>query len=95
MKDALERENLRPFLMIQALGFHVPEAQNLKAGYHELPEYPFCKLTHYLSNNFDPIYLLFKNVSIVGEFKVTGGPCVFFFYIKLINSYSLLPEPVL
>ena len=43
MKDALDQENLPPFLMIQALGFHVPDAENLKDGYHELPEYPYCK----------------------------------------------------
>ena len=43
MKDALDQQNLRPFLMIQALGFHVPDAENLKDGYHELPEYPYCK----------------------------------------------------
>ena len=43
MKDALEKQNLRPFLMIQALGFHVPDAENLKDGYHELPEYPYCE----------------------------------------------------
>ena len=61
MKEALDKENLSPFLMIQALGFHVPEAENLKAGYHELPEYPFCK--------FYPIDLLAENSSVVGEFK--------------------------
>ena len=43
MKEALDKENLHPFLMLQPLGFHVPEAENLKGGYHELPEYPFCK----------------------------------------------------
>ena len=48
MKDALDQQNLRPFLMIQALSFHVSEAENLKAGYHELPEYPFCKLNYLL-----------------------------------------------
>ena len=48
MKDALDQQDLRPFLMIQSLGFHVPEAENLKAGYHELPEYPFCKFNYLL-----------------------------------------------
>ena len=48
MKDALDQENLRPYLMIQALGFHVPEAENLKGGYHELPEFPYCECCSYL-----------------------------------------------
>ncbi len=43
VKAGLEKEKLKPFLMMQPLGFHVPETENWKEGYHELPEYPYCK----------------------------------------------------
>ena len=41
MKDALDAEDLHPFLMLQPVGFHCPDARNLKGGYHDLPEFPF------------------------------------------------------
>ena len=43
MKEALDKEDLHPFLMIQTLGYHCPEVENAKNGYHELPEFPYCK----------------------------------------------------
>ena len=60
MKDALDKENLRPFLMIQALGFHVPEVENQKGGYHELPEFPYCMFCFYLKKLKTIIQLIFK-----------------------------------
>ena len=42
MKEVLDKENLHPFLMLQALGYHCPEAEKAKNGYHELPEFPYC-----------------------------------------------------
>ena len=44
MKEAIDKENLQPFLMLQPLGFHVPEAENIKGGYHELPEFPIVSI---------------------------------------------------
>ncbi len=44
MKAALEAEKLEPFLMLQPLGFHAPEVEEWKEGYHELPEFPYCEL---------------------------------------------------
>ena len=41
MKAALDAEGLKPFLMIQPVGFHVPEVREVKFGYHDLPEFPF------------------------------------------------------
>ena len=44
MKAALDAEGLKPYLMLQPVGFHCPDAVNLKMGYHELPEFPFGEL---------------------------------------------------
>ncbi len=41
MKEGLDREGLKPFLMLQPVGFHCQDAENCKGGYHELPEFPF------------------------------------------------------
>jgi len=42
MKDALTAEGLSPFLMVQPVCYHVPDAEHLKDGYHVLPEWPFA-----------------------------------------------------
>ena len=52
MKEALDKENLHPYLMIQPVGFHVPEVENTKGGYHELPEYPYCERYYFSSSHF-------------------------------------------
>ena len=49
MKEALDAENLHPYLMLQPVGFHCPDARNLKDGYHDLPEYPFGRYLSYVS----------------------------------------------
>ena len=41
MKDALDKEGLKPYLFSQPLGFHTPDA--LKQGFIDLPEFPFGK----------------------------------------------------
>jgi len=40
MKDALDEAGLHPYLMLQPLGFHVPETVNNPHGYTDLPECP-------------------------------------------------------
>ena len=73
MKNALDKENLRPFLMIQALGFHVPDAENLKDGYHELPEYPYCEnlryFLYFILNNSQNIWKIeqYKDVNLTNQ----------------------------
>jgi len=42
MKEGLDAAGLSAYLMMQPLGFHVPEVENWKGGYHDLPEYPFA-----------------------------------------------------
>ena len=39
MKDALTDAGLNPFLMVQPLAFHTPDAK--KQGFIDLPEFPF------------------------------------------------------
>ena len=41
MKDALDREGLNPYLMLQGLGFHCQELKDNPTGWTALPEYPF------------------------------------------------------
>ena len=43
MKAGLDEAGLKPFLMLQPVCYHVPEVENTKGGYHELPEFPFGK----------------------------------------------------
>ncbi|XP_064623051.1 betaine--homocysteine S-methyltransferase 1-like [Lineus longissimus] len=40
MKDALDKEGLKPILMVQPLGHMVPEVENTYEGYFALPEFP-------------------------------------------------------
>ena len=42
MKDALDAEGLKPYLMCQPLAFHTPDAS--KQGFIDLPEFPFGNL---------------------------------------------------
>ena len=49
MKEALDRWDLRPYLMMQPLGFLCPETENLQEGYVELPECPFGWFIYYTS----------------------------------------------
>ena len=44
MKDALDKEGLKPYLMVQILGWHAPEVEDQLDGYMTLPESPFGKL---------------------------------------------------
>ena len=41
MKKGLDDTGLTAYLMLQPLGFHVPEVEKWKQGYHDLPEFPF------------------------------------------------------
>ena len=44
MKEGLEKAGIKDkYLMVQAVCYHCPEVENLKNGYHELPEFPFGK----------------------------------------------------
>ncbi len=72
MKAGLEAEGLKGFLMLQPLGFHVPEVENTKAGYHELPEFPFGRIIHVRRNRvvshsllptYIELYILFTLLS--------------------------------
>ena len=40
MKEALDKEGLKPFLMVQPLAYHTPDAE--KQGFIDLPEFPFA-----------------------------------------------------
>ncbi|CAH1241951.1 BHMT [Branchiostoma lanceolatum] len=42
MREALDREGLSPFLMVQPVGFHCPEVEMQHEGYGMLPENPFA-----------------------------------------------------
>ena len=39
MKEAMDKEGLNPYLMIQPVGYHTPDAG--RAGFGGLPELPF------------------------------------------------------
>ena len=39
MKEALDKEGLNPYLMIQPVGYHTPDAG--RVGFASLPETPF------------------------------------------------------
>jgi len=39
MKQALDKEGLNPYLMIQPVGYHTPDAG--RVGFESLPEAPF------------------------------------------------------
>ena len=39
MKEALDKEGLNPYLMIQPVGYHTPDAG--RVGFSSLPETPF------------------------------------------------------
>ena len=41
MKEALDKEGLNPYMMIQPVGYHTPDAG--RAGFSSLPELPFGK----------------------------------------------------
>ena len=44
MKEALDGEDLHPYLMIEPTAFHCPDGADHKDGYHALPEFPYGKL---------------------------------------------------
>ena len=46
MKEGLWAAGLKAHLMVQPLGFHMPDCG--KGGFVDLPEYPFGKLRHIL-----------------------------------------------
>ena len=39
MKEALDKEGLKPHLMVQPVGYHTPDTGNM--GFIDLPENPF------------------------------------------------------
>jgi len=41
IKAALDKENLKPYLMCQPIGWLCPEVENHQRGYFALPESPF------------------------------------------------------
>jgi len=41
MKEALDKEGLKPHLMIQPAGVHTPDVE--RRGFVSLPEFPFGK----------------------------------------------------
>ena len=41
MKEALDKEGLKPHLMVQPVGYHTPEVG--RRGHTDLPEFPFGK----------------------------------------------------
>ncbi|XP_039250161.2 betaine--homocysteine S-methyltransferase 1-like [Styela clava] len=42
VKEALEKEDLHPYLVCQPLGMHCPETEKSPMGYISLPEFPFA-----------------------------------------------------
>ena len=44
MKQALDAEDLHPYLMMQPAAFNCPDGADHKDGYHALPECPYGKL---------------------------------------------------
>lgn len=42
MKEGLEAAGLSAFLMMQPVGYHCPDVEHLKDGYHDLPEFPLA-----------------------------------------------------
>ncbi|XP_066299970.1 betaine--homocysteine S-methyltransferase 1-like [Branchiostoma lanceolatum] len=56
MKDALEKEGLSPYLMVQPNGFLSPETEQTKDGWTSLPEFPFAletrQMTRFEVNHF-------------------------------------------
>ncbi|XP_019614477.1 PREDICTED: betaine--homocysteine S-methyltransferase 1-like [Branchiostoma belcheri] len=56
MKDALDKEGLSPYLMVQPNGFFSPETEQTKDGWTILPEFPFAlgprQMTRFEVNHF-------------------------------------------
>ena len=42
MKQALDKEGLKPYLMVQPIGYHTPDAGT--RGFADIPETPFGKI---------------------------------------------------
>ena len=47
MKEALEAENLKPYLMAQPLGYRTPDGGHF--GWIDIPEFPFGKNIYFLN----------------------------------------------
>ena len=43
MKAGLESAGLKPYLMVQPVGYHTQEIAHDPRGYNSLPEFPFGK----------------------------------------------------
>ena len=46
MEEALQAAGLKEHLMVQSLGFHMPDCGN--RGFLDIPEYPFAQLGYIL-----------------------------------------------
>ena len=50
MKETLEAENLKPYLMAQPLGYRTPDGGHF--GWIDIPEFPFGKNIYFLKEIF-------------------------------------------
>ena len=84
MKEALDKEGLKTYLMVQPVGYHTPDTE---IGFVDLPETPFGKWDFKLLSEL-PIHLLFfyfvKIKSILVECKIS----------QLSRRLIIMPRPI-
>ncbi|XP_078580837.1 betaine--homocysteine S-methyltransferase 1-like isoform X1 [Branchiostoma floridae x Branchiostoma japonicum] len=89
MKTALDKAGLSPYLMIQPLGYHCPEVENMLEGYFHLPEAPFA-LEPRLLTRFD--VQKFARAAYELGVRYLGGCCGFEPYHIRALAEELAPE---
>ena len=64
MKDALEKEDLHPFLITQPLAYHTPDAN--RQGFIDLPEFPFGKIFFPISGTIETLTprIFFESIGV-------------------------------